>query len=348
MNLNAFGPSSSTSYGLSKPDNNSIYKTQEKCLRINYNALKTASSTNFGFIQPDNITTIVENGVLKMKNYSVIQQKIIELGNTISSLDNKLNIISNELNLLTPIETGPHIFTLVCDGLASVDLVKPEYYGELPADMVIQKITATFIVNTNCPFKIAMHYIDNISPAISLFEIKYNNVDSYPGETGLSRTYQSTNSNDVKISFSWLCKNYAAINTDNYSIKTRIFIDVMYSNDVSIEKEVKYSVVRFNSLYIGGIVNSVDDDEIFVNDETTNIIPIVDYIIKVDNAEYESNAYMLPSSTENSLYAKSTYNYITPSRLPWENSSIHDYSYSMNCLEIMENTSYEFTKFKPS
>ena len=347
VSINSFRIASSTYYGISKPDDDSIYKTNQNSLKINYNALKRASENSFGLVKPDNNSTIVTNGVLGVKNYSVMQQTILELDSTINDLDNRLKAIEDELNILVPITNGPRIFTFVCDGLASVDLHKPEEYGEMPDQMPVQKINASFIVNTNCPFKIAIRYIDNESPQIALFEINYNDVDRYPGETGLTRTYQSTNEKDVKISFSWLCKNYRDTDNSNYSIKTRVVIDVMYANDITITKEVKYSIVRFNSLYNEDLISN-DDEEVLVG-IGGNIIPIVEYQIKLANdiagIEYINDSYYLPESNAK-LYEKS---YTETSRqdvnaatLPPSLTTSND-----NLIEIVGNSSYTFNSQIP-
>ncbi len=345
VNINSFRIASSTYYGISKPDNDSIYKTNQNSLKINYNALKRASENSFGLVKSDDNSIIIENGVLGVKNYSAIQQTILTLGATIGDLDNRLKTIEDELNVLVPITNGPRVFTFVCDGLASVDLKKPEEYGEMPEDMPVQRINASFIVNTNCPFKIAVRYIDNESPQIALYEINYNDVDKYPGETGLTRTYQSTNEKDVKISFSWLCKNYRNTDNSNYSIKTRVVIDVMYANDINITKEVKYSIIRFNSLYNEALVSN-DDDEVLIGVDG-NIIPIVKYQVRIGNpTSYVADndgimTYYLPKSSAY-FCAPSYHTKQRTDSLPEAIISEDDEPIDDKLIEILSSTSYTF------
>ncbi len=340
VNINSFRRASSTYYGISKPDNNSIYKSSGNNLQINYNAIRKASYISFGVVKPDNMTTEVNNGVLSIKNYSSIQQSIISLGSTINDLDSRLVSIENMLSYLTPSVTGPMVFTLVCDGLSSIDLTKPEY-GETQEEMEVQKINATFIVNTNCPFKIAVNYIDNVSPAITLYEINYNDVDKYPGQTGLTRTFQSTNEEDVKISFSWLCKNYRDTDKSNYSTKTRIVIDIMYANDVSIKKETKYSIVRFNSLYDIDLTNNGETEEILIDNGEGVIVPIMAYRIQLDvddNDNYNNqNHYILPEQITGSDYLHQKY------KMYYENvETLPSINETITKIAIVENKSYEY------
>ena len=327
LNINSFGVASDASYGLSIPDNNSIYKTQENVLKINYNALKKTSYNTYGLIKPDNVSTEVENGVLKVKNYSNIQQTIINLNNDIISLNNRIDNIGNELQIITPSISGSKIFTFVCDGLSSIDLVKPSEYGEVPEKMPMQKVSATFIINTNCPFKININYIDNISPAVSLFELNYNDVDKYPGITGLTRTYQSTNEKDVKITLSWLCKNYRKNENTEYSTKTRIHITAFCANDVSIFKEVKYSIVRFNSLYNDDLINGGNNDDTIIEDQNNIIIPTLGLNLVISNLLNNGITY---NDVQYTVSANNSYLY----------PLIYTYNTTTGKIKLEENRSY--------
>lgn len=341
VSTNSFRMASDTHYGISKPDNSSIYKTIDNALKINYDALKAASNTSFGVVKSDGNTTIMTNGTLSIRNYSTMQQTLLDLGATLASLDNRLDSVGNLLDGVEIVEHGPRIFTFVCDGLASVDLIKPESYGELPENMPTQKITATFIVNTNCPFKISIEYIDNDSPAISLYETNYDDIDIYQGESGTTRTYQTTEGKNAKISFSWLCKNYRDTNSNNYSKKTRINIRASYANDASIWKEVKYSIVRFNSLYNSNMLNGWDDDEIFINDNTNTTTPIAFYKIQI--GDNDSNVALGYSNT--AIYKKYFVEDDTTTIVPnWIPSSI---SSGMKYYSIIDGSSYAFTENKP-
>lgn len=349
VNINSFQNASSTSWGICKPDDNSIYKTNQNALRINYNALKKASSNSFGMFKADNSSTVVENGVLSIKDYSTIQQTVIGLSNSIVELDDRISSIESSLGLLEPTTNGPKIYTLVCDGLASVDLVKPEF-GETPENMLVQKISATFIVKTNCPFKIAMHYLDNVSPAISLFEINYNDIDHYPGDTGLNRTYQSTQEKNAKITFSWLCKNYRNSDNKNYSTKTKVFIDVVYANDIEISKEVKYSIVRFNSLYDESAIEGGDNTEVLIdNTGSAHLMPIVSHRLVLDTPEFgdagdeDDTTFNFKDNQGEVLYNRHyTATQLGSDALPWLNEGETVTGYS-----ISGDNTYDFNSSSP-
>ena len=195
---------SSTTYGLASVDGSTIVSSQDGIISANFANIAKASPTSFGMVCGDDMTTNVYNGVLEVKGLTQLQQSVLAIGENITQLNNRIIAIEDELANLSPEIKSPMIFTFVCDGLASATLVKPTEYGEVPEKMPVQKVTAKFIVNTNCPFKITLQYIDNVDPEISLYEINYNDVDKYPGVVGLTRTYQSTDEKDVRISLSWL------------------------------------------------------------------------------------------------------------------------------------------------
>ena len=257
--------SSNTTYGLSSVDATTIVENTDQSISLNVNGLRKASSVNFGIVKGDGITTSIDNGTLTVNNYSQLQNAIMHIGEQITELNLRIADINNEIENLSPTIVSPTIFTFVCDGLSSATLVKPSEYGEVPEKMPVQKVSATFIINTNCPFKIGLQYLDNVDPEISLYEINYNDIDKYPGVVGLTRTYQSTQETDVKITLSWLCKNYRTNKTTEYSNKTRVILKVMYANDISINKEIKYSITRFNSLYNEKIDYSGQNDEIIID-----------------------------------------------------------------------------------
>ena len=282
LDTNKLSVASTSQYGLTDVDNTTIVENTDRSISINNSGLRKASSTLAGIVKGDNVTTETRNGTLSIKNYSTLQQSILNIGENISALNLRIDEIENLLKNYSQEITSPTIFTFVCDGLSSATLVKPEEYGEVPEKMPVQKVSASFIVNTNCPFKISLQYIDNVDPEITLYEINYDDVDKYPGVVGLTRTYQSTKEKDVKITLSWLCKNYRTNKNTEYSNKTRIILKVMFTNDITISKEVKYSITRFNSLYNEKIDYNGQNDEIIIDKYKNKINKhLVNYLLKV-------------------------------------------------------------------
>lgn len=266
----------SNDYTIAKPDNVTTIIDQNNILKVNYSGLRSASSTQYGVIKPDNTSLVVSNDGTLMATGLIDSDYIEEM---ISNLNQRVLDIENSINY--NINTNA-IYTFVCNGISSAILVKSKEYGEFPEKMPVQKVSAQFTVNTNCPFKIRINYFDNISPEISLYEINYNDVDIYPGMVGLSKTYQSTEEKDVNITLYWLCKNYRSNNTSEYFNKTRILIEVYCATDNKVIKHVNYSITRFNSLYNEQIDYTGQNDDLLIDKyKNTPIVHRLDLALKV-------------------------------------------------------------------
>lgn len=256
--IDSFNASTYSTFGLAKEDNTSIKLSNEGKIYADFNSLN-------GLVKVDNVTTVVNNGVLGISSSMSITDALLNIGNQIDNINNRIDIVEERLSEYSPVFTGNAIFSFMCNGLSSVMLIKPKKYGELPEDMPVQYVTAEFMVRTNCPFRIYIDYIDNDTPQVILYEINYNDVDVYSGNLGLARTFQSTDNKDVKIKFSWICKNYRSNNNLEYSKKTKINLEVRCADDASIKKSVKYSILRYNSLYDTSIDFTGQNDEIIIN-----------------------------------------------------------------------------------
>ena len=336
---------SNVEFGLTSVDNSTIIENNDGSISVNYSGFRKASSTSFGVVKADNVTIESKNGVIGIKNYTTLQQSILDIGEQISVLNSRISELENELENYSPEITSPTIFTFVCDGLASATLVKPIEYGEVPEKMATQKVSASFIINTNCPFKITLQYIDNVDPEISLYEINYNDVDKYPGVVGLTRTYQSTEEKDVRIKLSWLCKNYRTNKSTEYSNKTRVVLKVMYANDISINKEVKYSIVRFNSLYNEQIDYNGQNDEIIINKYKNKINKhLLDYRLKISYTGDLSNFLLLERTEDNaSYYEVSNPTDIVPYYIDGNNVVPRTNSYTM--IDLNNSSSVKLVRY---
>lgn len=265
-------------YGLSVPDNKTLTELQNGEISIDYSSFPLASNVIYGLIKPDDDTLeMTTNGALAVKGYSSLQEAMLEIGNNITYLDNRIKKVENDLAYLDIFSNTPKIISFYCDGLSSTDLAKPTEYGEFVENMPLQKIHATFIINTNCPFRLSIEYLDNIDPEVTLYEINYDDVDILHGNLGLTKIFQSTKRKDVKVTLYWLCKNYRHSDLSEFSNKTRINIKAFYVNDSSVNKELMYSVTRYNSLY-----KEEDDDngEIIIDDDPNGpTINKINYIL---------------------------------------------------------------------
>ena len=257
--INGMHICSNSDYGLAKEDNNSIYCDNNGILSADFNYL------DGWLIKVDNNTVKVNNDGLMTIQDGAVSEAILSIGREIDQINNRINVIETIVEDYSPKVSGPMIFSFTCNGLASAMLNRPSEYGELAKDMPSQQISAEFTVRTNCPFRVYIDYLDNDTPQILLYEINYNDIDIYSGNSGLAMTFQSTEEKDATIKFAWLCKNYASNNNMEYSKKTRINIEVRAADDASVKKSVKYSILRYNSMYNTDVDYSAHNEEILVN-----------------------------------------------------------------------------------
>lgn len=247
VNTNGLKYATNTTYGVSKCDgytvtsNNGVYS-------VNVDNLNKCSDTVFGVVKSDDNSTVVNNDTMCVREYDKIVSNINNIMSRIESVKEKIYALSNSLSNATIVNiTDPTIFTFMCTSVTSANLTRPEY-GTFPDDFIQETITAEFVVNTNCPFIVTITYMDNVSPNIYLYEINYDDLDTYPGDVGLYNEFQSTSCTDKILRFSWICKNYSSSNGVE-SVSTRIKITISYSKDNTVSKSVYYNIIRYNSLY---------------------------------------------------------------------------------------------------
>lgn len=261
-----------STFGISKCDNSTIV-VSDGIYSVNTNNLDKSSNTSFGIVKSDGISTIIDNDVMEINDYNKIIKNINTIKGRIKNVQEQIKKLSNSISNVNLVKISDStIFTFMCNSVTSVNLTRPTY-GTFPDEFLQETITAEFTVNTNCPFIINVTYLDNISPNIYLYEINYDDLDKYPGDTGLYNEFQSTNYVDKILRFSWICKNYSKSNGEE-SMSTRIKITISYSKDNTISKTVYYNIVRYNSLYnkntIGKtILTTNSDGTLNINDTIT-------------------------------------------------------------------------------
>lgn len=262
----------SSQFGVSKCDNFTI-TSNNGIYTANTNNLNKSSVDKFGIIKSDGETTIIDNGFFSIKNYDTIVHDISYIRLRINKVNEEIQRINNTLvDFSTSTISDPMVFAFMCNSVTSVNLTKPKY-KEFPEGFKPETITAEFTVNTNCPFKISLDYTNNISPNIYLYEINYDDLNVYPGETGLYEEFQSTDSVDKILKFSWICKNYSS-SINKASVTTKVKITVSYSKDNTVSQTVDYNIVRYNSLYnkdrIGPLILTKNTDgTLNIQDSTT-------------------------------------------------------------------------------
>lgn len=257
--IDGFNEASNNDFGICNADNRTTYIDNENVIHANFDSL------NDVLVKPDGNTLDVENGVLYVKVQNSINNSLLLMSSKISDLDLKITNLEERLRNATPVIRTQSIFGFTCKNIASSVLVKPREYGELTKDMQTQKVSAEFVVKTNCPFKINIESIDNIAPQVLLYEINYDDLYVMPGNSGLSTTFKSTDNQEKKLVFSWLCKNYRSNTFSEYSTTTKFIITVSSADDTSQKKHLKYSIVRYNSLFNDKIDYEAQNDEIIID-----------------------------------------------------------------------------------
>ena len=243
--------------GIAIPDNDTIYLDNE-LLSVNTNNLLNTSSSNFGVFSYDPETFNLENDILSVRDNDIILNDIDNIIDNTSKINNLVNDVEY---LLTEYQVGlskPSIFDFHCSQLLTSVLEKPMVKNEKIDEMPTQFVSVTFMITTNCPFKISVKFENNLDPQFSLHEINYNDTFIYNGNEGLETVYQTTENLNIPIKITFIGKNYFNADNSIYSDKTKIKITVSYSNDASIYKEILYSIIRFNS---GFSKNIEYDDE---------------------------------------------------------------------------------------
>lgn len=236
-------------YGIVKPDNKTIVLNSNNELTLNDSLLDKASSKNYGIFKIDPNIFEINNDTLSILNYDKTQDKIKEIEEKCNKVKEKLENVNYLLNEYSGRISGSMIKKFYCSQLISRILIKPKKQDEKVNDMPTQYVNAQFIINTNCPFIISVIYEDNIDPQISLFEINYNNINTFKGNIGLGQIYQTTEEIDAHLTLTFACKNYNLSDTSNYSKSTKIKITVSAFNDTSVYKSINYAITRFNSMY---------------------------------------------------------------------------------------------------
>jgi len=190
----------------------------------------------------------------------------------IDAFDKKTKKVNEKISdidyLLKNYQVGlkkPEIFDFHCARVLTSVLEKPSHIDEGVSNMPYQFITTDFVVSTNCPFIISIKYEDNIDPAIALYQINYDTINIYNGNAGLFEVFQTTEEKQVPLKMTFICKNYYKSDKKEYSNKVKIKIIISYYNDISINKSVIYSIVRFNSRYNEEIEYDEKNIETYIN-----------------------------------------------------------------------------------
>lgn len=237
--------------GVVIPDNNTIILNNNEELSIDTKKLNKASAINTGVFKYDPESFIVDEDVLKIKNYNNFNNIINEINVNEAELDKVLNDVKYLLEEYEVGNSNPEIIDFHATKLLSAVLERP-YYIDPPLtnnELELNFISVEFIIATNCPFKLSIKYEDNVEIPVKLYSINYNNIKIYSGNSGLSEIFQTTESLPVPIKFTFIARNYYKNDKNEYSTETKITITASYVDNVLINKSLMYSIIRFNSAY---------------------------------------------------------------------------------------------------
>ena len=235
--------------GIIMPDNKTIVLNENDELKVDISNLNKTSNIKAGVFKYDPNTFILDKEILKVKEYGKFNTLMESIDNTEVELKKDIEDIKYLLSQYKVKKNKPEIIDFHATRLLTSILDRPLYLDQPVDEMGLNFVSTEFIIATNCPFKISMAYENNIDPPITLYSINYNNTHIFAGNSGLNEIFQTTEERQVPIKFTFLARNYYKNDKNEYTKKVKITITVSYSEDVTINKSIMYSIVRFNSGY---------------------------------------------------------------------------------------------------
>lgn len=236
------------SRGVTKIDNNTLKILDNGSMYVDVNNLPQSSDVTFGTVKCDNTSIVINNGIASIKDFNDINSTINSYSAILTTLENKINELSSFITNNSFNKTSPIHNLSFRDATAT--LLNPPKYLEEPVDMPIQFVTVNMNVITSCDFNVSVDIINNISPAIEIYQINYNDINTYDYQTGKQQTFSSTNKKQCKMSIQFGCKNYKNMNSTAETTTTQIKIKFTDDNNINNFKQLNYSIIRHNSFAI--------------------------------------------------------------------------------------------------
>lgn len=324
------------SFGISKPDNKTIL-SYNGIYSVNTQNIDKASELQYGVIKTDNESFIInDDNNIAVNDYDNITYNITYTGELIELVKEDVNLTYNLLLNYSFENNSPVISKFKCETITSTILSMPTPKTTLEK-MPAENVTVDFIINTNCPFYVSVEIENNIMPGVLLYYIDYDKVERNTGNTGLTKIYQSTNGEDKTLSFSFIARNYASKNWQEYSQYTRAKISVNYINNINVGKTVYYDIIRFNSMY--NIKDAEDIIDHYNRLLTPATIGTTGEVNIYNKAQGETGRQEITLDNENNNQIIGTTDYM---HCEDENSHTHDYlEYSVStCNHIPEDINY--------
>lgn len=296
------------SKGVTKIDNNTLKILDNGSIYVDVNNLPKSSNATFGTVKCDNTSIVINNGIASIKDFNDISSTINSYSAILTTLENKINelssfVINNSFNKISPIHS-------LSFRDATATLLNPPKYLEEPVDMPIQFVTVNMNVITSCDFNVSVDIINNISPAIEIYQINYNDINTYDYQVGKQQTFSSTNKKQCKMSIQFGCKNYKNMNSTAENTTTQIKIKFTDDSNINNFKQLNYSIIRHNSFAIEPddyIATTYQNDS--DNKEPRGLDNQVELIREIDNTKdnFTSsptyNSTMMEFADQSSLYS---------------------------------------------
>ncbi len=236
------------SKGVTKIDNNTLKILDNGSMYVDVNNLPQSSDVTFGTVKCDNTSIVINNGIASIKDFNNISSTITSYSTILTTLENKINELSSFITNNSVNKTSPIHSLSFRDATAT--LLNPPKYLEEPVDMPIQFVTVNMNVITSCDFNVSVDIINNIAPAIEIYQINYNDINTYDYQVGKQQTFSSTNKKQCKMSIQFGCKNYKNMNSTAETTTTQIKIKFTDDSNINNFKQLNYSIIRHNSFAI--------------------------------------------------------------------------------------------------
>lgn len=228
---------------LVKADNDTLVQNNG-IISVNENAIPYASQFSKGKVKIDDSQFYVDgNGTLHPKNVNP-NSLIYDYDEALELLEKRTAKLEDTINEgITA--TQPEIYSLSCNETTTTALEKPEYLEE-PIEMPVQHVYVSLNVITNCDFNISVRYDDNEPPTVELKDINYNDEIKKNGIEAIDAVWPSTQMTEKNIILLFDTKNFFSSSAGKTKT-TKITIFVKSIDDITAQKEIVYSIVRYNS-----------------------------------------------------------------------------------------------------
>ena len=270
VNTSELKVASISEFGIAKADNKTIIYDGSNSITVNEDNLTLASSSQYGIAKVDSISLDIKtNGAISMKRYDDINE-YIQLANTkMEEYESRLKEFNDYLASGNILYKGNTIQQLTVNETSVAELIKPKD-DEEASKMPEQTVSVVFDIITTCDFKFNIDFKEgtNVSPAISVKEVNYNDEIIYSRDDALNpnTVYKSTEGKKKKITVKFKCKNYRNSVTKTEYVITGITFTAMDSEDSLKFKTEKYSIIRYNSYY-QKLINDKKEEEKKTNTE---------------------------------------------------------------------------------